>query len=117
MQLTTYKAPTVETVTVARASNAELRERVYDASASAEDVLRYARHHTDKSRTGELEIVRYALARAMYREGRAVSVAQLALLCETSVATVAHYMRKFGLTGDMVSCNDASRVMCNIADY
>ncbi|NKX37338.1 hypothetical protein HGG70_05240 [Rhodobacteraceae bacterium R_SAG4] len=117
MQLTTYKAPITETVFIQRASNAELRNRVYDASASVDDVKRFVRFFMKADDKQERTMTRYALARACYREGVDLTVEQLAMLCDTTVANVRHYMRKFDLGGERITCNDASRVMCNIADY
>lgn len=62
-------------------------------------------------------VVSYSYARAVYRAGLDLTIEQTALLAETTVEKVAHYMQKLKLPQtETISTNDATRIMCNMME-
>lgn len=120
--LVTYAAPKSCAVSVKPArSGAEIIERIRDASASIADITMFlVRLGPKLDKKQDLPVVEYALARAYYREGRSLSVRQVALLgtttqLKTSVAQVQNHMRYLGIAaGEVMSNLDASRILCRL---
>ena len=60
---------------------------------------------------------RYSYARALYRDQKSITVYQLSLLCALPVENVKRYLVRLKIAAtDMVSADDATRVMFRIAD-
>lgn len=120
MQITTYQAQTTvtEIVTLQNARTpAECIERVLDGSATTTDCERFAAALGDKITKREQNALKYAYARARYRECRDLTIEQCALIAETTVERVHHHLRYLGIAlRDHVTTDDATRVMMRIAD-
>lgn len=122
MQITTYRpnavvtaAPAmIETITLpnARSLN-ELFEVIAEGSATTTDILRFVRKLGDHLTKDEWAMVEYATARAFHRENRPLSVRQVVLLTSMTAKMVINHMRqlKIQLVDDLMSANDATRVM------
>lgn len=92
-----------------------LPDSITEATASVHEIARFMKQkRAQKLSTGQLLTLRYAFARALYREMRALSVDQLALLMQISKPQVENYIRrlKVPVENQMVSNDGASRVMC-----
>lgn len=100
-------------------TGAEIIERIRDASASVHDIGVFLRRLGPKLDKSDLRVVEYALARARFREGYALTVRQLQILCETDLKSVTHYLRKLFPNfsfASMVSQEQACAVMTNIVE-
>lgn len=100
-------------------TGAEIIERIRDASASVHDIGVFLRRLGPKLDKNDLRVVEYALARARFREGYALTIRQLQILCETDLKSITHYLRKLFPNfsfASMVSQEQACAVMTNIVE-
>ena len=102
---------------------AEIIDRIRDASASVADIGRFLKVLGAKlDKKTDLPVVEYALARAYYREGRNLTVRQVALLAtssalKTTEKQIRAHMRFLGvMVADFMSNDDASRILCRITE-
>lgn len=120
--LTVSTVPTIEKVYVKPARDgSELIDRIREASASIADIgvfLKVLGPKLDKKQ--DLPVVEYALARAYHREGRSLTVRQVAVLgttraLKTTEEQVRNHMRFLGIKlGDVMSNMDATRILCRL---
>lgn len=116
--LTVNTIKSADRVIVQRArSKSEVIDRIREASACVADIrwfLNDLGHALSKS---DLAVVEYALARAYYREGRFLTVRQVAILAGQSIKQILNHIKMLGLqVRDTMSNDDASRVMCRVME-
>lgn len=116
--LTVTTVKSIDRVIVKRArSKSEIIDRIRDASACVADIrwfLNDLGHALNKS---DLAVVEYALARAYYREGRFLTVRQVAILAGQSIKQILNHVAMLGLqVRDSMSNDDASRIMCRVME-
>lgn len=117
LTVTTVSSVDVVFIKSAR-TNAELLERITEASASVADVGRYLRANAKTLDAHALRVVSYALARARYRENFALTIEQVAILTRMSVAKVRKYYKRLQIQiGEMIANNQVSALMTAVADY
>lgn len=92
-----------------------ITKAVREGFASVIECKVFARHFAGDD--AQMSFARYAYARAMFREEKSLTVAQVAMLAEVSLERVMHYCARLSIgVLDVISTNDASRVMMRIAD-
>ena len=122
--LTVTSVKTLDRVVVKPSRNgAEIVDRIREASASVADIARFLKVLGPKlDKEQDLPVVEYALARAYYREGRSLTVRQVAVLgtstaLKTTEKQVLSHMRFLGIAIDNAMSNlDASRILCRLKE-
>ena len=105
-------------VTVKRArSKSEIIDRIRDASACISDIRLFLSELGPVLNKSDLNVVEYALARAYYREGRPLTVRQVALLAGQSIKQILNHIKMCGIqVRDMLTNDEASRVMSRVME-
>jgi hypothetical protein len=116
--LTVNTVARIDRVFVKRArTRSEIVDRIRDASAAVADIALFLRDLGPVLDKTDLQVVEYALARAYYREGRSLTVRQVALLAGQSVKQILNHIKMLGLTArEAISNDDASRIMCRVME-
>lgn len=116
--LTVNTAPSIQKVYVKRArSRSEIIDRIRDASACIDDIRLFLKDLGPSLDKTDLQVVEYALARAYYREGRPLTVRQIAILSNQSMKQILNHIQMLGMQiREVLSNNEASRVMCRVME-
>lgn len=116
--LTVTTVKSIDRVTVKRArTKSEIIDRIRDASACIADIRLFLHDLGSILDKSDLAVVEYALARAYYREGRSLTVRQVALLAGQSVKQILNHIKMCGFqVRDMMSNDDASRIMSRVME-
>jgi CRISPR/Cas system-associated endonuclease Cas1 len=116
--LTATQITPMQRVFVKRArSKSEVIDRIRDASACVADIRWFIADLGHALSKPDLRVVEYALARAYYREGRSLTVRQIALLANQSVKQILNHIKMCGLQlRDAMSNDDASRILCRAVE-